>query len=95
MNQSDLQVAGNQNYAQTTVAGGSIPYDHHDQFKKQLEMQFAEQNRRLNSMSSKLNKVAELFELDVLSEEEALKACKVIIGQHAKSKPENDVKIVK
>lgn len=36
------------------------------------------------SISNKMMMVAELFEVDVLNEEEALKACKVIIGQHAK-----------
>lgn len=67
-----------------SVAGGSIAYEPNNQFKKQLEIQFAEQNKRLNSMSNKLSKVAEIFELDIINEEEALKVCKVIIGQHAK-----------
>lgn len=41
-----------------------------------------------HSISNKMMMVAELFESDVLSEDEALKACKVIIGQHAKVRDE-------
>lgn len=47
------------------------------------------------SMGAKLSKVAEIFELDIIDEEEALKACRVIIEQHAKKKPEIVEKIVK
>lgn len=36
------------------------------------------------SMGAKLSKVAEIFELDIIDADEALKACKVIIEQHTK-----------
>jgi hypothetical protein len=55
-------------------------------------------NAEDKSMKNKLSKIAELFEMDVLSEEDALKACKTVIQQHAKAKEkvgrlENDAKV--
>lgn len=52
------------------------------------------------SMKNKLSKIAELFEMDVLSEEDALKACNTVIQQHAKVKDqvgrcENDTNVSK
>lgn len=38
------------------------------------------------TMINKLTMIAELFELDIIGEDEALKACKTVIGQHAKVK---------
>ena len=40
------------------------------------------------TLKQKVSLIAELFELDVLSEEDALKACNVAIQQHAKTRPE-------
>ena len=40
------------------------------------------------TLKQKVSLIAELFELDVLSEEDALKACGVAIQQHAKTRPE-------
>lgn len=51
------------------------------------------------SMGTKLSKVAEIFELDIIDEVEALKACKTIIEQHTKPRdktgPKDSVKVIK
>jgi hypothetical protein len=38
-----------------------------------------------NCMKIKLEKIAELFEMDVLSDTEALEACKKVIHQHSRA----------
>jgi hypothetical protein len=63
------------------LAGLAHPRD--QQLKIHHQLAAAEERMR-NSLSNKLNKIAELFEADVLSEEDALKACQTAIGQHAR-----------
>jgi hypothetical protein len=87
-------------YQQTTRETRISPFG--EDFTKQMELQKKQQElerkakeldaKEAVSMRNKLGRIAELFEMDVLSEDDALKACKTVIQQHAKKHvtPEKD-----
>lgn len=75
---------GRRAYEQQGVSNVSNPLAQHNEQQQIQRIVKAVECEERSSMKTKLIRIAELFEMDVLSEEDALKACKTVIKQHAK-----------
>lgn len=89
---------GRKAYDQSVVSGGGTctnpltPYGEQLRKEQELVRQLKQRECELAAytaikdynMKEKFALIAELFQMDVMSEDDALKACKTVIQQHAK-----------